>query len=82
MNNLIKSVHTLILFTSGQCMLFDEKGEQIAPLQLALQDSSKNIPLLKQCVGQAEVLKIGCWREWIQELTLAEFIIITHLDCI
>ena len=45
-DDLLLSVHHLIFFTSGQCMIFDEKQNQIIELQAEFINGEANIPLL------------------------------------
>ena len=62
-DHLLRSVHHLIFFTSGQCMIFDEKQNQIIELQAEFINGEANIPLLKRIVEHAEKFTLCKWRE-------------------
>jgi len=81
-DDLLLSVHHLIFFTSGQCMIFDEKQNQIIELQAEFINGEANIPLLKRIVEHAEKITLCKWREWVQDVDKEDFIRITHLNYI
>lgn len=81
-DHLLRSVHHLIFFTSGQCIILDKNGDQIIDLQIKFVSEESNIPLLKRIVEHAEKFTLCKWREWVQDVNKEDFIRITHLNYI
>ena len=78
--DLVKDVCHICLLTSGQVLAFDQKDNQILPLQALFGESKQNPYLLKKMAENASKFNLMAWGEWIQELTKEEFIKITHLN--
>lgn len=81
MEKIIKKAHNLIYLTSNQALIFDKEGNQITELQSIFANGEPNRKLLLQIAENCEVLSIGKWREWQQELSKEDFIKLLHLNC-
>lgn len=79
---LLKSVKHLTLLTSGQCLIFNDNGEQIGDLQAEFTSGEVNIWLLSQIAEHATKFTIASFRNWMQDMDKDEFIRITHLKAI
>lgn len=82
MENFIKKAHNLVYFTSNQALIFDKEGNQIRELQSFFANGEPNRKLLLQIAENCEVLSIGKWCEWQQELSKEDFIKLLHLNCV
>ena len=76
---LLGTVHHLVFLTSGQCMVFDKKGDQIPDLQAEFTTEKSNVKLLKQIAENAEKVSLGKWGEWIHQMDKEDFMRVTHL---
>lgn len=78
-NKKIEEAHKIILMTSGQCLIFNEKGEQIPELQSFFSKGHKNVATLKKISENCKEHSIAKFRGFIQDLTKEEFLTITNL---
>jgi len=78
---LLGTVHHLVFFTSGQCLIFDKEGEQIGDLQAEFTSGETNVWLLKQVAEHAEKFTLAKFREWVREMDKEDFLRVTHLHC-
>jgi len=77
---LLGNASELVYFTSGQCLIFDKEGNQIPELQAELcKPKHGNIELLKKVANKAEKFTIGKFREWMQEVSKEDFLVLTNL---
>ncbi len=77
---LLGNVNELVYLTSGQCLIFDKDGNQISELQKELcKPKHGNIELLKKVANNAEKFTIGKFREWMQEVSKEDFLVLTNL---
>ena len=76
---LLGTVHHLCFLTSGQCLIFDKEGKQIGDLQAEFTSGETNTWLLKLVAEHAEKFTLGKFREWMQEVSKEDFLVLTNL---
>lgn len=64
---------TVYLFTNRNCLVFDDKGEQLAWYQRAISCYDLDPELAKEVARDAQEIFLSRWREWSHSITKKEF---------
>ena len=75
----IKKAKQISYLTSGQCLIFDEFGQQIPELQIHFSNGQKNQFIFELVAHACEKFSIGKFREWMQEVDKEDFLTLTRL---
>lgn len=80
MKEYIKQAKTITWLTSGQALIWDEGGNQIAELQKEFTPEKQNKALLKSIAENCKSFSISSFREWNHSISKEDFFSLLMLN--